>query len=69
MAFTPAERRLSDAMMAAWGAFVRSGDPAAGRSTIAWPDFGSSGKAWTLASVPSLAPPRAAACGFWNGTY
>ena len=68
MAFTPAERRLSDAMMAAWGAFVRSGDPAAGPSTTAWPDFRSSGEAWTLASVPSLAPPRAAACGFWDPT-
>jgi len=69
MAFTPAERRLSDAMMAAWGAFVRGGDPGAGGAASGWPAFGRSGKVWTLASAPTLAPPRPAACGFWDRTY
>ena len=69
MAFLPAERRLSDAMMAAWGAFVRGEDPAAGGATSGWPRFDSSGKVWTLASAPTLAPPGPAACGFWDRTY
>ena len=69
MAFTPAERRLSDAVMAAWGAFVRGGDPAAGGATSGWPRFDDSGKVWTLASAPSLAPPGPAACGFWGRDY
>jgi carboxylesterase type B len=70
MAFTPAERRLSDAMMAAWGAFVRGSAPApltgSASGTAAWPPFGNGGEVWTLASAPSLAPPGPAACGFWD---
>ncbi len=69
MAFLPAERRLSDAMMAAWGAFVRGGDPAAAGAKSGWPRFDSSGKVWTLANAPTLAPPGPAACGFWGQTY
>jgi len=66
MAFTPAERRLSDAMMAAWGAFVRGTAPSAASGSAAWPPFGSNGEVWTLAGAPSLAPPGSAACGFWD---
>ena len=66
MAFTPAERRLSDAMMAAWGAFVRGDGPGPESGSTGWPPFGTSGEVWTLANAPSLAPPGPAACGFWD---
>jgi carboxylesterase type B len=66
MAFTAAERHLSDAMMAAWGAFVRTGDPASTESGVAWPAFQDSSKVLWLGTSPALAPPSAAQCGFWD---
>jgi len=67
MAFTPAERRLSDAMMNAWGAFVRGGVPVAPTASGAssWPAFQASGLRLRLDTPPSLGPPVPAACGFW----
>lgn len=67
MAFTPAERKLSDAMMAAWGAFVRSGDPSAGAGAPAWPAFGSGGRQLVLDTPLAVAPPGPAMCGYWDG--
>ncbi|MEJ2359414.1 MAG: carboxylesterase family protein, partial [Deinococcales bacterium] len=73
MAFTPAERRLSDAMMAAWGAFVRTEDPASTSGgtgpAVRWPAFQRSSEVLTLGTSPALAPPSAAHCGFWDGVH
>ncbi len=65
-AFTPAERKLSDTMMAAWGAFVRSGAPAAS-GVPAWPAYPTSGQRMRFGTPAALGPPVPAACGFWSG--
>jgi carboxylesterase type B len=76
MPFTPRERRLSDAMMPAWGSFVRdpSAPRAGGAGAPAWPDLRSSGEALVIdgarltvaPDAPGDAQAAAPTCDFWD---
>ena len=63
MPFTPRERRLSDAMMPAWGSFVRdpSAPRAGGAGAPAWPDLRSSGEALVIDGARLTVAPDAPA--------